>query len=221
LLRTKRFAFACLLHAVQEYSLLQLEIVINGHFQLNGRKMDTVASSPATSIAQRKKIVLPRWQALILVLVIWPTAIPLVHGVLPWGLSFLTPRLGWTEGSPGLWNLCGIVLIFAATGGFIWALALHVVQLPERVVLELTPTYLLRRGPYAFTRNPMYLAVLALWLGWTLFYGSPVILLGSGASWLLMNFLVRREECALETRFGASFIAYKNSVPRWLGRRRL
>ena len=29
---------------------------------------------------------------------------------------------------------------------------------------------------------------------------------------------VRREEGSLEARFGESYVAYKKSVPRWLGR---
>ena len=37
----------------------------------------------------------------------------------------------------------------------------------------------------------------------------------------LLQRAVQREERALEARFGASFIAYKHLVPRWLGRRRL
>lgn len=49
---------------------------------------------------------------------------------------------------------------------------------PERVTLGLTPSYLLMRGPYRFTRNPMYVAELGLWLGWTIFFGSPAVLIG-------------------------------------------
>ena len=33
-------------------------------------------------------------------------------------------------------------------------------------------------GPYAYTRNPMYAAELALWLGWAILFGSLVVLLG-------------------------------------------
>lgn len=57
-------------------------------------------------------------------------------------------------------------------------MVLHVTRTPARVKLEWTPTYLLRNGPYAFTRNPMYVAELALWFGWALLYGSVAVLIG-------------------------------------------
>jgi protein-S-isoprenylcysteine O-methyltransferase Ste14 len=100
-------------------------------------------------------------------------------------------------------------------------MVLHFAQTPEKVELEQTPKYLLRRGPYTFTRNPMYLAELALWLGWALFYGSIAVFIGFLVVWVLMNFMVvPREERNLEARFGQTYLRYKNTVPRWLGKTR-
>ena len=88
--------------------------------------------------------------------------------------------------------------------------------------MERTPKYLLVQGPYRFSRNPMYLGELVLWLGWALFYGSVAILIGFLLMWVMMNFrAVPREERDLEARFGESYLEYKDNVPRWFGKTRL
>jgi protein-S-isoprenylcysteine O-methyltransferase Ste14 len=64
----------------------------------------------------------------------------------------------------------------------------------------------------------MYLAELALWLGWALYYGSTVILTGFLLLLALFEFLVvPREERGLEARFGEAYRQYREKVPRWLG----
>lgn len=85
--------------------------------------------------------------------------------------------------------------------------------------LDLKPTQkLLTPGPYAFSRNPMYLSELAFWLGWALFFGSIAVLIGFLALFMLFNFVaVPHEERELETRFGEAYRAYKAQVPQWIG----
>jgi protein-S-isoprenylcysteine O-methyltransferase Ste14 len=64
----------------------------------------------------------------------------------------------------------------------------------------------------------MYVAELALWLGWVLFFGSLSVFLGCIALLLVVNLvLVPREERTLETAFGQAYLIYKKRVPRWLG----
>jgi protein-S-isoprenylcysteine O-methyltransferase Ste14 len=121
-----------------------------------------------------------------------------------------------------MWNLLGLIPIIIGTACLVWIMVLHVARTPEQVKLEWTPIYLLRSGPYACTRNPMYVAELALWFGWALFYGNVAVLIGFLFLWMVMNFrVVPREERALEARFGDTYLQYKNRVPRWLGRTQL
>jgi protein-S-isoprenylcysteine O-methyltransferase Ste14 len=169
------------------------------------------ASTPAS---------VPRWLALLVGSPIWAALLTVVHGVIPWAVSTLTHRLGWVEGQPSVWNLAGLGLVAAGLSCILWVLVLHVLRTPERVDLELTPKYLLRRGPYAFSRNPMFLGVLVLWLGWAWFYGSIPVCIGCLGCGLVMRRAVAWEERKLEARFGETYRQYKQAAPRWLGRPR-
>jgi len=72
-------------------------------------------------------------------------------------------------------------------------------------------------GPFAFTRNPMYLAMLILYVGlaiiintlWPLFF-LPIVL-------IVMHYgVIFREEEYLENKFGEEYIDYKKRVRRWI-----
>ena len=150
---------------------------------------------------------------------VWVVGIPLAHGVLPWAVSLLTLRHGWVEDRPGTWNLPGLIPIIVATACLLWVMVVHFSRISGRVELRLTPKYVLMRGPYAFTRNPMYVAELMLWFGWSVFFGSAAVFIGFLVAWAAMNFLVvPREERTLESHFGDGYLRYKDSVPRWMGR---
>jgi protein-S-isoprenylcysteine O-methyltransferase Ste14 len=75
---------------------------------------------------------------------------------------------------------------------------------------------LVTSGPYAVTRNPMY-------LGWSL--GVLGLALATGSAWLLAGWFaavraldreVDVEEAKLLPRFGATYVAYRDRVPRYL-----
>ena len=158
----------------------------------------------------------PRWVAPIN----WGVAFPLAHGVLPWSISLHSVRHGWSGGLPGGWNLIGILPVGAGLAIIVWALSLHFVSAEQGWELEMTPSYLLVRGPYRFTRNPMYVAAIAIWLGWTMFYGSALVLGGLAAIWAAVEFaVVPFEEHRLEQRWGDAYREYRRQVPRWIGSR--
>jgi protein-S-isoprenylcysteine O-methyltransferase Ste14 len=148
--------------------------------------------------------------------------VPLAHGVLPWALSWLAPRYGWSAGYPGTWNWLGLIPIAAGTTVLIWDFAsglARVRELPERMQI-LAPPFLMTTGPYAYTRNPMYVAELALWLGWATLFGSLVTLLGFVVLTVVIILILPWEERGLETQFGETYRQYQARVPRWLGRPR-
>jgi protein-S-isoprenylcysteine O-methyltransferase Ste14 len=72
-------------------------------------------------------------------------------------------------------------------------------------------------GPYRFTRNPMYVSLVALYVGVTLFVNSawPLILLPAVVL-LVQRQVIAREEAYLESKFGEEYRAYKARVRRWI-----
>lgn len=124
----------------------------------------------------------------------------LVQRIAPWTLSrpsWVGQIVGWAS------VLTGLLLVA-------WA-----VRTAADVDLE-RPNQLVRGGPYAFSRNPMYVA-------WTLAYVG--IALVADAAWPLLllpvvlavtHIVIVREERSLERRFGAAYRSYKRSVRRYL-----
>lgn len=97
-----------------------------------------------------------------------------------------------------------------------WFVHVREVSAREKVELKATPDYLLTGGPYQYSRNPMYVAVLLVWFGWAVFYGSLLVLAGLASCWVILNFLViPREERGLEARHKEIYRQYLQRVPRW------
>ena len=162
---------------------------------------------------------IPRWAALTLAPLIWLFGIPLGHVVTPWAISWLGPRYGWQHGSPASWNSIGLLSVGAGAVVLVWLMVLGFAQaaeVPERVQLDWSPKTFLTRGPYEFSRHPMYLSELSLWLGWAVFYGSLTVLAGFAVFAIVVSRLAPIEERALEARFGEQYRVYANDVPRWL-----
>jgi protein-S-isoprenylcysteine O-methyltransferase Ste14 len=74
-------------------------------------------------------------------------------------------------------------------------------------------------GVFAWVRNPLYVGNFLIWMGFTII---------SGVLWFLpvaiviftieYSLIVRYEEGVLESIFGAEYLAYKQSTPRWIPR---
>jgi len=79
---------------------------------------------------------------------------------------------------------------------------------PERFIV---------RGSYRWTRNPMYVGVIALIVGQALLLGREILFAWAVAAWLLFHlFVVLEEERGLRRRFGAEYEDYTRRVRRWL-----
>jgi protein-S-isoprenylcysteine O-methyltransferase Ste14 len=78
------------------------------------------------------------------------------------------------------------------------------------------PRFLVVRGLYRFTRNPMYNGVIALILGQAWLFGSIGLVEYALAVLILFHlFVVLYEEPALESQFGEPYRTYRRAVPRW------
>lgn len=83
------------------------------------------------------------------------------------------------------------------------------------------PSKLVIRGLYRSVRNPMYVGVLCVILGWALFYTSAQLLLYGAIVWTIFHgFVVLYEEPHLREEFKTEYSDYCTQVGRWLPRRR-
>jgi protein-S-isoprenylcysteine O-methyltransferase Ste14 len=104
------------------------------------------------------------------------------------------------------------------------ALAVWAVATLRRHGTTLTPehpehtTHLVTDGPFAYTRNPVYLALTGLLVAHAVHRRSFAALLPAvGFAAVVDRTQVPREERALASRFGKRFTKYRRAVPRWLG----
>ena len=78
-------------------------------------------------------------------------------------------------------------------------------------------TALVAVGVYKLTRNPMYLGMLLMLIGWAIFLSNVVAFAFLPVFVLYINrFQIEPEERVLALKFGSEFAAYQTRVRRWL-----
>lgn len=79
------------------------------------------------------------------------------------------------------------------------------------------PVVLITDGPFAYSRNPIYLAMVAILLGLALVLGSLTAFLAPAAFFVVIaRGFVPMEETMLEQTFGDAYRSYCDHVRRWL-----
>jgi protein-S-isoprenylcysteine O-methyltransferase Ste14 len=144
-----------------------------------------------------------------------PVAVMLLVALLMWLVSLMTPVI-----ELGLFARVLIATTFA-TAGIAVALAGVVSFMQANTTINPTTpnsaSSLVDTGIYRFTRNPMYLGLLSMLIGWGVFLASPLTLIGALVFVVYMNrFQIKPEESALLNVFGAAFLQYQAKVRRWL-----
>ncbi|MBX2824804.1 MAG: isoprenylcysteine carboxylmethyltransferase family protein, partial [Gammaproteobacteria bacterium] len=76
---------------------------------------------------------------------------------------------------------------------------------------------LLQAGPYNFSRNPIYLAMVLFCAGLAIVLNSLWIIIALVPAILTVHFhVITREEQHLTRQFGQDFTDYRNRVRRWI-----
>ena len=145
---------------------------------------------------------------------------PLIYGgaLLVGGvIGRLLPALAWPSDWPTEGALVAGLLLLAIG---ILLLAAGVMQFRRHgtpVPTDQPTTALVTTGVYGFSRNPLYLALTAIYLGIGLLLPSlPVLVLILPVLVVMRYGVIAREERYLENKFGESYRAYKARVRRWI-----
>jgi protein-S-isoprenylcysteine O-methyltransferase Ste14 len=104
----------------------------------------------------------------------------------------------------------GLMLVAQAQMGDAWRIGID----------ERRPTALVQHGVFGRSRNPIFLAMRLLLVGFALLVPTAVTVALAVAGELLIQIQVRLEEAHLSSRHGMAYAAYCARVNRWLGRRR-
>ena len=116
----------------------------------------------------------------------------------------------WAGHAAG-WPLAG-----AAGGLALWAVW-TMMKAGENPSVHRPTGAIVATGPYAFTRNPMYLSMAVLCAGIGLIFNTfwPLILVP--APLLVIQYgVIHREERYLERKFGGEYARYRAKTRRWL-----
>lgn len=111
----------------------------------------------------------------------------------------------------------GVALMVVGLALSLWAASLFRIEGTEINPTSERNKSLVIRGPYRFTRNPMYLGLVVLTVGVGFAVGSlpmfavPVLLFAT-ANWVHIPF----EEAKMSRQFGEAFGAYTSQVRRWI-----
>lgn len=148
---------------------------------------------------------------------VFPPAIPLVAILAGVGLQFVWPiDIGDAIPPVARYWIGGAIFVGAVLllGG--WS-----VLLMRRSGQSENPwkptTKIVERGPYRFTRNPMYLQMVVACAGVAVALANVwILILVPVCAWALQVLAILPEEEYLERKFGDQYLAYKRRVRRWL-----
>jgi protein-S-isoprenylcysteine O-methyltransferase Ste14 len=79
------------------------------------------------------------------------------------------------------------------------------------------PTAFITEGPFAWSRHPMYLGMVAILLGISLICGSLTSFTGPLVFWVIIRLrFIRAEEQSMAEVFGEQYNDYKSRVRSWI-----
>jgi protein-S-isoprenylcysteine O-methyltransferase Ste14 len=150
------------------------------------------------------KILPPIWFALLL-----------AGGLL---LHFFVPAShGFHASLPYVSVIAGAVILCIGIFLSQWASKIFAEENTEILPTSMSNRALVTRGPFRFSRNPMYLGILMTLVGTAILLGTLPMFVSAILFFALMNFIyIPFEEEKMRRQFTDAFDAYKKRVRRWL-----
>jgi protein-S-isoprenylcysteine O-methyltransferase Ste14 len=146
----------------------------------------------------------------------WPPIIFLATIVVSVALNAFYPLPWFGQPLSGILSVLGWLMIAAFAG-----LNISTIRALRRAGTTVRPDrgtdHLVTDGPFAFSRNPIYLAgtmlVLGIGLVWGIVWFLPLAFL---AAFAVQRVAIEREEMHLQARFGETYLDYTRRVRRWI-----
>ena len=115
-----------------------------------------------------------------------------------------------------IFRFLGIILTIAAILLFVKSVRIFNLR-KEKIHPRSISTQVFKDGPFRFSRNPIYLAMVILLIGIGLTFNSFWFLYSGVVITIMLHYgVIIPEENYLEKEFGKDYLEYKKSVRRWL-----
>src|SRR5688572_7068634 len=137
---------------------------------------------------------------------------------LPGLVAFVAPLLlVWPRVREGSFNALALLLLIPGITLLLWCVRDFFVAGKGTLAPWDPPRHLVSSGPYRFSRNPMYVGVSLILLGWAMAFGSSVLLLYALIVMVAFHLrVVFGEEPWLARTHERKWNGYRSRVPRWL-----
>jgi protein-S-isoprenylcysteine O-methyltransferase Ste14 len=137
---------------------------------------------------------------------------------LPGVIAFAAPiAIGISAGRPVQHAAIGIAVLCSGTLLLLWCVREFYVAGRGTLAPWAPPKHLVTSGPYRVSRNPMYIGVVTILIGWSVLWGSRTLLVYALVAMGAVHVRVlAAEEPWAAGNFGAEWQAYRARVPRWI-----
>jgi protein-S-isoprenylcysteine O-methyltransferase Ste14 len=130
------------------------------------------------------------------------------------GLDWVRPLSFVPAGIPRIW--IGGIVVAIGVALVVWALVTFR-KAGTRVEPYKPTTVIVAHGPFALTRNPIYLGMFLGQIGLAVGFDSLWVLAMLVPFFLVIRYgVVAREEAYLERKFGQVYLEYRSRTRRWL-----
>jgi protein-S-isoprenylcysteine O-methyltransferase Ste14 len=144
-----------------------------------------------------------------------PPIMALLVGVAMWVTAYLLPAVH--RPSPTRFVIARVCAGFGVIVAILGVWAFRQAKTTVNPVAPEKASSVVSGGIYSYTRNPMYVGLTAVLVGWAIRLSVPWLFLGPVAFMLYMTrFQIIPEERVMSSKFGRAFDDYRQRVRRWL-----
>lgn len=137
---------------------------------------------------------------------------------LPGVIAFIIPGLVLRPVQDVILHSVGIIPLAIGTVLLLWCVRDCYIAGRGTLAPWTPPKRLVAVGLYRFSRNPMYIAVVTILIGWAVIFQTVALVIYTVAVTIAFHLrVVYAEEPFLARTHGKEWEEYRSRVPRWLG----